>query len=146
MFELDIRPSRLALLFLLLFHLCASLALCLTELPDYLLVAFLLALGHCGVARVRAELPGSSMRVLRAQVNQLSWNLECQQDEKQFQPPSVIFCSEWLIVLQFNCEINAVATGSLRPQVLTLWPDSLGAVQSRRLRRYLRFECAEELP
>ena len=146
MFELDIRPSRLALQFLLFVHLWSSLALCLTELPASLLAASLLALGLCGTARVRAELSGSAVRILRARIRQQSWILESRQGERQYQPPAVIFASELLIVLVFKREINAAETGGVCPKVLLICPDSLSGLQSRRLRRYLRFECPEASP
>ena len=146
MFELEIRPSRLALRFLLFIHLWASLALCLAELPVSVLIASLLALGLCGVRRVRAELSGAANRVLRARIGQQLWILETRQAERQYQPPAVIFVSEWLVVLVFNREFNAAETGKLCPQVLLICADSLSGPQSRRLRRYLRFECPKASP
>jgi len=145
-FELDIRPSRLALQFLLFVHLWASLALCLTELPASLLAPSLLTLGLCGARRVGAELSGSAIRVLRARIRRHLWVLESRQGERQYQPPTVIFASELLIVLVFNREINAAETGEVCPKVLLICPDSLSGLQSRRLRRYLRFECPEASP
>lgn len=144
MFELDFRSSRLALLFLIALHLWASIALCLTELPPCLLAASLLTLALGGAARISAELSGTANQILRARIGQQYWILDSRQGERRYQPPTVVFVSELLIVLVFSREINAAETGKLHPQVLLICPDSLSAVQSRRLRRYLRFECAEE--
>lgn len=50
-------------------------------------------------------------------------------------PPRVLHCSEWLVVIEFPLE--SARRGHL---LLTLFPDSLGADDLRRLRRWLHYE------
>ncbi len=50
-------------------------------------------------------------------------------------PPRVLHGSEWLLVLEFPPE-----SARRRRLLLTLFPDSLGADELRRLRRWLHYE------
>tara|TARA_B110000858_G_C17803303_1_gene476437 strand:+ start:3752 stop:4213 length:462 start_codon:yes stop_codon:yes gene_type:complete len=60
----------------------------------------------------------------------------------EMQLPSVIYFSEFLLVLSFRPEAEQ---GSTRVVHLPLWPDSLSRSEDRRLRRYLRFDLATSL-
>lgn len=55
----------------------------------------------------------------------------------EMQLPSVIYLSEFLLVLRFRPEVEK---GSSPAIYLVLWPDSLTDAEDRRLRRYLRFD------
>ncbi|PCI76024.1 MAG: hypothetical protein COB20_11550 [SAR86 cluster bacterium] len=60
----------------------------------------------------------------------------------EMQLPSVIYFSEFLLVLSFRPEAeNDLA----RVIHLVLWPDSLARIEDRRLRRYLRFDLPSSL-
>lgn len=60
----------------------------------------------------------------------------------EMQLPSVIYSSEFLLVLRFRPEVEK----SSPPAVyLVLWPDSLTDGEDRRLRRYLRFDLPVSL-
>jgi hypothetical protein len=61
----------------------------------------------------------------------------------EMQLPSVIYFSEFLLVLSFRPEARK---GSARAIHLVLWPDSLARSEDRRLRRYLRFDLPSSLP
>ena len=60
----------------------------------------------------------------------------------EMQLPSVIYFSEFLLVLSFNPEAEK---GGARALHLVLWPDSLTRSEDRRLRRYLRFDLPSKL-
>ena len=56
--------------------------------------------------------------------------------------PNVLYISEFLLVLRFRPEMNKPRC---RPRYLVLWPDSLISAESRRLRRFLRFDLVQDL-
>lgn len=60
----------------------------------------------------------------------------------EMQLPSVIYFSEFLLVLSFRPEAENGSAGAIR---LVLWPDSLARSEDRRLRRYLRFDLPSSL-
>lgn len=60
----------------------------------------------------------------------------------EMQLPSVIYCSEFLLVLNFRPEAEKGLASAIR---LVLWPDSLARSEDRRLRRYLRFDLPSSL-
>ncbi|MFT7471122.1 MAG: hypothetical protein ACI8XU_001017 [Kiritimatiellia bacterium] len=60
----------------------------------------------------------------------------------EMQLPSVIYFSEFLLVLSFRPEAEK---GAARAVHLVLWPDSLKRSEHRRLRRYLRFDLPASL-
>ena len=60
----------------------------------------------------------------------------------EMQLPSVIYFSEFLLVLSFDPEAEK---GGARAIHLVLWPDSLARSEDRRLRRYLRFDLPSKL-
>lgn len=60
----------------------------------------------------------------------------------EMQLPSVIYFSEFLLVLSFRPEAEKRAA---RVVHLVLWPDSLARSEDRRLRRYLRFDLPTSL-
>lgn len=60
----------------------------------------------------------------------------------EMQLPSVVYFSEFLLVLNFRPEAEK---GSARAIHLVLWPDSLARSEDRRLRRYLRFDLPTSL-
>tara|TARA_B110000444_G_scaffold254534_1_gene287233 strand:+ start:638 stop:1006 length:369 start_codon:yes stop_codon:yes gene_type:complete len=60
----------------------------------------------------------------------------------EMQLPSVIYLSEFLMVLSFRPEAEM---GSAQAVYLVLWPDSLRRSEDRRLRRYLRFDLPTNL-
>ena len=60
----------------------------------------------------------------------------------EMQLPSVIYFSEFMLVLSFRPEAEE---GSARAIHLVLWPDSLARREDRRLRRYLRFDLPSSL-
>ena len=59
---------------------------------------------------------------------------------REMQPPSVVYLSEFLIVLRF---LPDEEYGAAKAVQLTLWPDSLISTENRRLRRYLRFDLSD---
>ena len=61
---------------------------------------------------------------------------------EEMQLPSVIYFSEFLLVLCFRPEARK---DSARAIHLVLWPDSLRRSEQRRLRRYLRFDLPGSL-
>ena len=60
----------------------------------------------------------------------------------EMQLPSVIYFSEFLLMLSFRPEAEK---GAARVVHLVLWPDSLERSGDRRLRRYLRFDLPTRL-
>jgi len=56
---------------------------------------------------------------------------------KEMRLPTVVYFSEFLIVLRFLPEEDYSQAKAVH---LTLWPDSLLGSEARRLRRYLRFD------
>lgn len=61
---------------------------------------------------------------------------------REMQLPSVIYFSEFLLVLNFRPEAEKGAAKAIH---LVLWPDSLVRRENRRLRRYLRFDLPSRL-
>ena len=61
---------------------------------------------------------------------------------REMQLPSVIYFSEFLLVLSFRPEAEEGSAGAIH---LVLWPDSLVRSEARRLRRYLRFDLPSSL-
>ena len=56
--------------------------------------------------------------------------------------PSLIYFSEFLLVLSFRLEAEKGTAGAFH---LVLWPDSLERSGDRRLRHYLRFDLPTRL-
>ena len=56
--------------------------------------------------------------------------------------PNVVYMSEFLLVLRFRPEMKKPRC---RLRYLVLWPDSLVSAESRRLRRFLRFDLVQDL-
>ena len=61
---------------------------------------------------------------------------------REMQLPSVLYFSEFLLVLNFRPEAEKGAAKAIH---LVLWPDSLVRRENRRLRRYLRFDLPSRL-
>lgn len=71
-----------------------------------------------------------------------SARLSTQSKSLELHLPRVIYLSEHLMVLSFLPESGEGPGRDIR---LALWPDSLAAVEARRLRRYLRFDLPANL-
>jgi hypothetical protein len=59
--------------------------------------------------------------------------------------PTLVYFSEFLVVLCFRPQAGAASLQRSRASHLVLWPDSLRRCDDRRLRRYLRFEQPHDL-
>ena len=135
MLHLNPGPSRLRWLLALVSHALALLALFHAGAPPWLKLGLALPAlaslwrelrqyrGRRGAAAMRL---GANSIVLRVDGEAIA-----------SAPPSLPHCSEWLIVLEFPLDRPRAFHRRLR---LTLFPDSLGADELRRLRRWLHYD------
>lgn len=148
-----LRCSRLEFLFVTSCHLCALLAVFHASILIYL--TLIMSVGV--IASYTVYLKGLYLSFFRVAANsaespqltigQQSACLSLFGETVTTELPSVSCLNEFLLILSFVREQNlsrkAGRAGKFSGNVirLVLWPDSLSPSDSKRLRRYLRFDC-----
>ncbi|MAK94026.1 MAG: hypothetical protein CMQ69_05390 [Gammaproteobacteria bacterium] len=138
MFVLDILPSRVALTVLCAVHGMAVLALCIAELPVWLVAGSLVVMVLTRKRRISEELAVSPRRFRRCLAGEMRCHLENAAGRVTVLPPRPIFISELLIVLEFPTCLDTQIEGPNK-LCLCLFSDNQSPSQSSRLRCFLRF-------
>lgn len=144
MLSLPIRPSRIEWFISLGSHLAALLALTLTNLPPFILCVLMALIGISCIRAIILGRAGMAENLQRIDINNENSILVYPARHEILTLPRVCFCSEWIIVLQFDPVLHSreeKARKRQRATIVRLMPDSLDAESDRRLRYYLRFEC-----
>lgn len=147
MLNLQIKLSRIEIGFLLCCHFSALLGLTVTELPSLLLISLAISI-LLSVMRLLLNNFGKNSRQLsHISIGQQSSVLrrgqdQAEEDGEEWGLPVLEFSSEFLIVLRFVDQSPQGRVGHETLRVLLL-PDSLSEAEDRRLRRYIKFECAQ---
>ncbi len=137
--NLDCRYSPFLYYSLILLHLLA-LGASLLAIPWLLPCLMLSTAITASALRLRREFSlAGSKRIHTCQINARESLLLSQQGTTRCGPPSVIYWSEFLLVLRFRVVSQPADIEHPRPKTLLLGPESLSDADHGKLRSHLRF-------